>query len=306
MRKIKISSRNKVFFPDSGLTKGDLINYYQGVANVMVPHMRYYGVSMQRFPDGIHGKGFFQKDSPDHFPDWITTALFPRKEGGSYSAPVADSEATLVYLADQAVITPHLYLSRTHDLKHPDRMIYDLDPPEGSGDSGDVRRAALDLRGVLKELDINPFVQTTGSKGYHLVVPLDRSLEFDAVRKFAMGTAKVLAARYPDRYTVELRRNRRRGRVFLDTLRNSYGATAVAPYGVRPLPGAPVATPLTWKELEDGASPRDWTVQNIPERMDTTEDPWRSIRRHGISLNSRNEKLGSLLRTEAGAKRGEA
>ncbi len=187
MREINISNRSKVFFPDSGLTKGDLIDYYRGVADVMVPHTKHYGVSMKRFPEGIQGKGFFQKDSSDHFPDWITTEGFPRKEGGSYSAPVVDCEATLLYLADQAMITPHLYLSRMDDLKHPDRMIYDLDPPEDSLDTGDVRRAALDLRDLLGELDIHPFVQTTGSMGYHLVVPLDRSLEFDGVREFAMG-----------------------------------------------------------------------------------------------------------------------
>lgn len=296
-REIEVSNRDKVFFPDSGLTKGDLMDYYRSVADVMVPHMKYYGVSMHRFPDGIEEEGFYQKDSSDYFPDWINTENIPRKEGGSYSAPVVDSSAALVYLADQAVVTPHLYLSRIHDLKHPDRMIYDLDPPEGPGDPGVVRRAALDLREVLEELDITAFVQTTGSEGYHLVVPLDRSWGFDEVRNFARGTAKVLVGRNGRKYTLEHRKKRRKGRVFLDTLRNSYGATAVAPYGVRALPGAPVATPITWEELEDGASPRDWTVENIPNRLAAMEDPWKGIRRHGISLKTRRDKLEELLET---------
>lgn len=297
-REIDVSNRDKVFFPDSGLTKGDLLDYYRGVADVMVPHMKYYGVSMQRFPDGIEEEGFYQKDSSDYFPDWIATKTIPRKEGGSYSAPVVDSPAALVYLADQAVVTPHLYLSRINDLKHPDRMIYDLDPPEGTGDAGAVRRAALDLREVLRELDITAFVQTTGSQGYHLVVPLDRSWGFDEVRDFARGTAEVLVRKKGRKYTLENRKDRRKGRVFLDTLRNSYGATAVAPYGVRALPGAPVATPISWKELEEGASPRDWTVENLPNRLAALEDPWKNIRRHGISLKTRKKKLEELTENE--------
>lgn len=297
-REIEVSNRDKVFFPDSGLTKGDLLDYYRGVADTMVPHMKYYGVSMQRFPDGIEGEGFYQKDTPDHFPDWITAESIPRKEGGSYSAPVVDSPAALVYLADQAVITPHLYLSRMSDLKHPDRMIYDLDPPEGTGDAGAVRRAALDLREVLQELDMTPFVQTTGSEGYHLVVPLDRSWGFDEVRDFARGTAEVLVGRNGRKYTLEHRKDRRKKKIFLDTLRNSYGATAVAPYGVRALPGAPVATPITWEELEEGASPRDWTVENLPNRLAAMEDPWKNIRRHGISLKTRKKKLEGLMERE--------
>lgn len=296
-REIEVSNRDKVFFPDSGHTKGDLIDYYKRAADTMVPHMKYYGVSMQRFPDGIEGDGFYQKDASDYFPDWITTANIPRKEGGSYSAPVVDSPATLVYLADQAVVTPHLYLSRIDDLKHPDRMIYDLDPPEGTGDPGVVRRAALDLREVLEELDITAFVQTTGSEGYHLVVPLDRNWGFDDVRDFARGVAEVLVRRKGRRYTLEHRKSSRKGKVFLDTLRNSYGATAVAPYGVRVLPGAPVATPITWEELEEGASPGNWTVENVPNRLAAMEDPWKDIRRHGISLKTRSRKLEEMLET---------
>jgi bifunctional non-homologous end joining protein LigD len=143
---IDISSREKVFFPDAGLTKGDVIDYYDAIADTIIPHIRRYGVSMQRFPDGLQGGSFYNKNTPDYFPDWIRTVTVPKREGGSYDAPIVDSRAALIYLADQAVLTPHLYLARTDDLEHPDRMIYDLDPPEGTEDFSAVRQAALDVR----------------------------------------------------------------------------------------------------------------------------------------------------------------
>jgi bifunctional non-homologous end joining protein LigD len=251
---IDISSRDKIFFSQAGLTKGDLIDYYQNVGGVMVPHMKRYGVSMQRFPDGLEGEGFYTKDAPDYFPDWIKTVKIPKREGGSFEAPIVDKPAVLVYLADQAMITLHLYLSRTDNLEHPDKMIYDLDPPADSKEYEAVRQAALDVRALMAELDLRAWVQTTGSKGFHVVVPLDRSLDFDEVRRFARNVALVLVRRHEDKYTLEQRKNKRKGRIFLDTLRNSYGATAVAPYAVRALAGAPVATPLEWQEVEGGAS----------------------------------------------------
>ncbi|MFO8078836.1 MAG: non-homologous end-joining DNA ligase [Armatimonadota bacterium] len=295
---IDISSRDKVFFPDAGYTKGDVIDYYETVADVMVPHMKRYGVSMQRFPDGLQGGSFYNKDTPDYFPDWINTVNFPREEGGSFNAPIVDSKAALVYMADQAVLTPHLYLARTDDLRHPDRMIYDLDPPEGTEDFSSVREAALDIRSVMDELDLMAWLMTTGSKGYHLIIPLDRSADFDEVRQFAHDVALVLVRRREDKCTLEQRKNKRTGRVFLDVLRNSYGATTVAPYAIRARAGAPVATPISWDELEDGADPQDWTIESIPDRLARKEDPWAGMMRHARSISSRRDDLDSLLDAE--------
>ena len=274
---IEISNPDKVFFPDAGLTKGDLIDYYEQVADTMVPHMKRYAVSMQRFPDGLEGESFYNKDAPDYFPAWIKTVNFPEREGGSFDAPIVDSKAALVYLADQAVLTPHLYLARTDDLEHPDKMIYDLDPPEDAEDYGAVREAALDIRDVLQELDLRAWVQTTGSKGFHIFVPLDRSADFDEVREFAHDVALLLVRCHGDKYTLEQRKKKRKGRVFLDMLRNAYGATSVAPYAVRARPGAPVATPVEWSEVEKGASPRDWTMESIPNRLAQKDDPWSDL-----------------------------
>lgn len=297
----EISDRDKVFFPEVGLTKGDLIDYYHDVADVMVPHMKRYGASMQRFPDGIQEEGWYAKDAPDYFPDWIERINFPKKEGGSFNAPVIDSRAALVYLANQAVLTMHLYLSRADDLEHPDKMVYDLDPPEGSEDFAAVREAALAIRDLMDELDLRSWVQTTGSMGFHVIVPLDRDWDFDAVKAFADDAALVVVRRYPEKFTLEQRKKKRKGRIYLDTYRNSYGATAVAPYAVRARPEAPVATPLDWDELAEGANPRDWTVENIRNRLGQKEDPWAGMMRHAQSLEPRQETLKKLLDQEGPA-----
>lgn len=301
---IDITNREKTFFPDAGFTKGDVIDYYEQIAEVMIPHMHRYGVSMERYPDGIDNSSFFNKDAPDYFPDWIKQVKFPKREGGSFDAPIVEKKADLVYLADQAVLTFHQYLSRTDDLEHPDKMIYDLDPPEGTEDFEYVREAALDVRQVLDELDLSAWVQTTGSKGFHVVVPLDRSTDFEDVREFARDVARLLVRRNEEKYTLEQRKNKRKGRIFLDTLRNAYGATSVTPYSIRAREGAPVATPLDWQEVEQGASPRDWNIENLQGRLGKKEDPWHGLMRHAQSLSSRREKLDEVLKEEETAEEG--
>jgi bifunctional non-homologous end joining protein LigD len=295
---IDISNRDKVFFPDAGVTKGDIIDYYGEIANVMVPHLERYGVSMQRMPDGLNGPGFYNKDVPEHFPDWIKTFKFPKQEGGSFRAPVIDSRAALIYMADQAVLTPHVYLAPYTSLRNPDKMIYDLDPPEGTEDFHGVRSAALDVKKTLEEIDLISWVQTTGSKGYHVVVPLDGSATFDEVRDFARKVALLMVRRNQDEYTLEERKNKRKGRIFLDMLRNSYGATAVAPYSVRARKGATIATPIDWDEVSEGASPRDWSIKNIMSRMGHKNDPWSDMMRHARKLTAHRDKLDELLENE--------
>lgn len=291
-RSIDVSNRDKVFFPESGLTKGDLVDYYEAVADHFVRHSEDYGVTIQRFPDGISDDGFYSKNTPDYFPDWIERVQFPRRKGGSFDAPVIGGKAALVYLADQAMITAHLYLSRKDDLEKPDKMIFDLDPPEDTKDYSKARKAALDLRDILGEIELKAFVKTTGSNGYHVVVPISRGPGFDKVREFARNVSGALIERKPDSYTLEQRKDKRGDKIFLDTLRNSYGATAVAPYSVRPKEGAPVAVPLDWQEIEDGVSPRDFTITNVPERLSKKGDPWKGMMRHARKIESRQGKLG--------------
>ena len=279
---ITVSSPDKVFFPGAGLTKGDLVDYYRRIAEVALPHWRERPLSMHRLPDGIDGKSFFQKDVPDYFPDWVERRSLPKKDG-SVTYVVANNAATLVYLADQGCITPHIGLSRVDRIDAPDRLIFDLDPP--GDDFAAVQSGARRLKGVLDQLELDAFVQTTGSRGLHVVVPLDRSAQFDEVRAFARTLAEHLAERHPDELTVQQRKKARGQRVYLDYLRNAYGQTAVAPYAVRALEGAPVATPLAWPEaLASGLSPRAYTIQNIFRRLQRTGDPWLEMHRRGASI----------------------
>ena len=271
---IQLKHLDKIFFPKEGLTKGDLVNYYQAIAPVMVPLIKDHPISMQRFPDGLLGEGFFNKDAPITSPIGSDGLPFRSGKADIFDAPVIDSAAVLV-IGESAVITTHLYLSRLDDLEKPDRMIYDLDPPHETRGYSGVRKAALDIRGVMTELDLKCWVQTTGSQGFHVVIPLDRTMTFDAVRDFAQDVSRLLIKRNPGQYTLEDHISKREGQIFLDTLRNSYGATAVAPYAVRARPEASVATPVDWAEVKLGSTPgtgrsktchRDWPIGKIPGR----------------------------------------
>ncbi|MGX5914451.1 non-homologous end-joining DNA ligase [Aliidiomarina sp. Khilg15.8] len=292
---IDISNRDKVLFTEKGISKGDLIDYYAAIAPVMLPHIRTYPISMQRFPDGIGHSGFFNKNTPDYFPQWIDRVKFPKVEGGSFQAPVIDTEATLVYCANQAMITAHLYLAERNSLQRPDRMIFDLDPPDTDDADERVRRAARDLHALLNQLELVSWIQTTGSSGYHIIVPLKGSLSFDEVRDFAKDVARILVCRDEDSYTLEQRKDARGKRIFIDVLRNAYGATAVAPYTVRALPGAPVATPLDWDELQSGVSPQQWNISNIRQRLGQKTDPWENMLQHRFELTSYRDAVTSLL-----------
>lgn len=296
-RAIELSRLDKVLFPDDGITKGELIDYYRSIADTMLPHLQNRALTMHRYPDGLEGEDFYQKDAPDYFPDWIRTEEVEKEEGdGTVHHVVCNDAATLCYLANQATITPHVWLSRVDRLRRPDRMIFDLDP--GGTDLGEVRFAARAVRDLLEELELQAFLMTTGSRGYHVVVPLRREHEFDEVRAFARACARLLASRAPDRLTVEHRKKKRGERVFLDYLRNGYAQTGVAPYAVRARPGAPVATPVRWHELGPGLEPRTYHIGNLFRRLGQTDDPWRAMDGSAASLGEAREDLDGLLDDE--------
>ncbi|MFI2609405.1 non-homologous end-joining DNA ligase [Kitasatospora sp. NPDC018619] len=290
-RTIGIKRADKVLFPDDGITKADLADYYRRAGRRILPHLRGRPLMLERHPDGIGGGRFMQKDTPDYFPDWIHRAELP-KEDGTVTYPVCDGLATLLYLVDQACITPHRWLSKADKPDHPDRLVLDLDPP--GDDFEPVRRAAARLHELLGELGLPAALMSTGSRGLHVLVPLDRRAPFDEVRAFARGLADLLAERYPDELTTAARKQARRGRLYLDVQRNAYAQTAVTPYAVRALPGAPVATPLGWDELDDpGLTPRRWTVATVGERLEG-DDPWGQELRRGRSLTAAARMLAKL------------
>jgi bifunctional non-homologous end joining protein LigD len=291
---VELSHTSKVFFPDDKITKGDLIEYYAAVADRMLPYLKDRPVTMARYPDGITGHRIFQKNVPDYFPDWITRAPV-RKEGGELHQVVCDKPATLIYLANQACIEPHVFLSRTDRLEHPDQIVIDFDPPD-NGHFGQARRGALWLRDLLTtELDVTPYVKTTGGRGLHVHIPLDRESDFDAGREFALALSAVLAERHPGDLTTEQRKQGRTGRVYLDAMRNSYAQLVVAPYAVRARPGADVATPLHWDEVEDeGLDPAAFNLRSTAARLHETDDPWAGMTRHRYSLARLTERLNEV------------
>jgi bifunctional non-homologous end joining protein LigD len=291
---VEITHPDKVLFPDDGITKADLASYYERVAEWMLPHVRGRPVSMQRFPDGIDGKGFFHKDIPDYFPDWIKRVEVP-KSGGTVTHVIVSGRDTLVYLVGQNTITPHVWLSRADRLWQPDRMVIDLDPAPGS-DFNAVRRAARQTGELFRELGFTPFVQVTGSKGIHVWTPLRRRARHDEVRAFAGDLGRVLADRHPDQLTTEFRKAKRDGRILIDTARNTYAQTAVPPYAVRPRPGAPVATPIDWDELSDSKlRPDRWTVRNVLRRLSAKGDPWADMSSYARGISRARRRLDSLL-----------
>jgi bifunctional non-homologous end joining protein LigD len=252
---------------------------------------------MVRFPDGLVGERFYHKNVPEYFPDWIENVRV-KKEDGYVNHLVCNNAATLVYIANQACLTPHVWLSRKDKLDYPDQMIFDLDPPDD--DFEPAREAAKLLRGLLEdELELPTFVKTTGSRGVHLLVPLDRNSDFDTVREFASDVSKLLAKRYPDELTTELRLDKRAGRLFLDYLRNSYGQTAVAPYSLRARKGAPVATPLNWEEIDDRElHSKRYNIGNIFQRLEETGDPWSGMGRRQHSLHNAREILDEMKKED--------
>ncbi|MGE0622847.1 MAG: non-homologous end-joining DNA ligase [Pseudomonadales bacterium] len=284
-RTVGISHPDKRLFRNPTVRKVDLARYYARIAPLMIPHTRDRPLTVQRFPDGIDRKGFFQKHAPQSTPSWIRTARLAKRDG-QVDHVVAEDAATLVHLANLSMITPHVGLSRLDDIQHPDRLIFDLDPSRtDAGAFEDVRFAAFRIGEALDRLGITSFVQTTGSRGLHVVAPIRRSMPFDDVRDFAQTLAARLSSRYPDRLTIEHRRSKRRHRVFLDFLRNAYGQTAVVPYGVRALPGAPVATPLEWSELKRPAlGPQSYSIRNVFRRLGQKACPWRSLTRRHCDL----------------------
>jgi bifunctional non-homologous end joining protein LigD len=285
-RSIPITHAERVVFPEAGLTKLDLARHYAAVAPVMVAHVRDRPIAVQSFPQGVEGKGFFVKNAAKHFPAWIRTARVPKREGGALRQVLANDAPTLVYLAGQNAITPHIWTARADRLEQPDRIVFDLDP--ATKRFAEVRAAARALGDLLRDLGFEPFAMTTGSRGLHVVIALRRRADYAEVNAFARTTGARLAEANPSKLTTEFRIAKRGERIFVDVHRNAYAQHAVAPYAVRALPKAPVATPLRWDELNDRRlDPQGWTMKTIQDRLADGGDPWHGIARTARALPRR-------------------
>jgi bifunctional non-homologous end joining protein LigD len=289
-----ITHPEKVLFPEDGITKGDLAAYYETIAPVILPHMRGRPVTMERYPAGIGKKGFWQKDVSKGVPEWLQRVVVPKKEGVVHHAVVTDTRS-LLWITNQNTITQHVWTSRLPDLKHPDICVFDLDPSKD--DVAAVRAAAIGLRDLLQELTLPSWIKTSGSKGFHIVVPIDGETPMGQVARFANAVGVLFVSQAADHLTQEFSKADRRGRIYVDTGRNGYSATFAAAYTVRAKRGAPVSAPCTWEEIERGeVSPDTFTLRNMPDRIAKVGDVWADMRRRGRSLKRPMEKLRRLLR----------
>jgi bifunctional non-homologous end joining protein LigD len=293
---VPLTHPDKVLFPGEGITKADLARYHADVAGAMLPWLRNRPVSMVRYPDGLDGERFFQKNAPAYFPGWIRRVTVG-KEGGEVGHVVCDKPATLVYLANQACIEIHVFTSRADRPGLPDQAVLDFDPPDGERFAA-VRQAALQARDLLEhDLGLTSFVRTTGGRGLHVHVPLLRRSDFDAVLGFTHRVAGVLARRHPDAITTEQRKDKRGMRIYADVMRNAYAQTVVASYGLRARPGAPVATPLSWAEAEDERlDPAQFTMAAVRARIDGGRDPWAGFAAAARGLGAASKRLARLER----------
>jgi bifunctional non-homologous end joining protein LigD len=282
-RQVPFSHPDKLLFTDPAITKRALAEHYENVAEAMLPHVRDRPLALQAFPNGIDQKGFFMKSVPRYFPEWIDTVTVPKK-GGTLTQVVANHAADLVYLAGQNVVTPHIWLSRADEPRQPDRLIIDFDPSPGVS-FADVRAAARDAGERLRDAGLATFAMVTGSRGIHVVSPLRRGPSFGDVHTFAHAIAEAMVADNPQRLTLEWHREERGARIFVDVNRINYAQHAVAPYGVRPRSGGPVAMPIAWEELSDAKLvPDKWTVATAADRLRSEGDQWKGITRRARAL----------------------
>lgn len=287
-RILQISNFGKVLFPTIGLTKGRLIDYYEQVSPLMIPHLKNRPLTLRRYPDGVEAFGFYQKDASDHFPEWIRTENI-QKDGGDLNQVLCNDLATLLYLVGQAAIEFHIWTSRVDKIERPDHIVFDFDPPD-DGVFADVKKAALGMKDFLEHLGLSTFVKTTGSRGLHVIAPIRRELPYMGVRSFADRVATIVAGRESSKLTIEVRKNKRMGRIFIDVGRNAYAQHAVAPYSVRPKPNAPVATPLDWSELKSPKLRADtFTTKTALKRLN--DDPWADWNKKAGSLKGALKRL---------------
>jgi bifunctional non-homologous end joining protein LigD len=290
MATVVITHPEKVLFPDDGITKGDLATYYEAIAPIMLPHLRGRPVTMERFHRGIGEDGFFQKSVP-RGPEWLERVEVPKK-GGTVMHPVINDERALLWIANQNCITPHVWASRVPSLDFPDVCVFDLDPLHD--EPAILRKATLALRDLLSEFGLTSWVKTTGSKGFHIVVPIDGKSDAGEVSAFAHAVGKLLVERHPKDLTVEFSKSDREGRIYVDTGRNHPPATFAAAYAVRARPTAPVSAPCTWDEVEAGAAgPTTFTLRAMAARVAKVGDVWTDL------LNAR-QSLRNAIRAVKG------
>jgi bifunctional non-homologous end joining protein LigD len=294
-RRLELTNLDKLFWPDEGITKGDLVGYYRDVAPALVPHLRKRPFTMKRYPDGWQGKFFFQKDAPKHMPDWIPRWPYPTvsrasREKRTIDAPLVNDELALLWMVNMGCIDMNAWYSRVDRPERPDWVLFDLDPPEAEGAFRDCVRVALLVRDVLDALDLASFPKTSGSDGIHVLVPISRRHTWEEAQRFARVVAGALARVHPGLVTTEFRKEKRRG-VLIDANQNGEGRTIASVYSVRPRAGAPVSTPLRWDEVTPDLDPRAFTMEVALGRLERHGDLYAPVLSLDQSLKAALRRL---------------
>ena len=286
-KNIEISNPDKILFPGNDYSKKDIINYYLNIADYLLPHVKDRPLMMQRFPDGIIHKGFYHKEVPDYFPDWIRRERMDRKEGGKITHVISDNRETLVYLTNQACITFHTWLSSVDKPDQPDKILIDLDTPTESFDP--IRDSLPGLREYLDEKEIDGFLMTTGSRGLHIVIPVTPEQTFHQIKKEVDELAENIVKEFSEEFTTAQHKEKRGDKIYIDSQRNSYAQTSVAPYSLRPIEGAPVATPISWEDArQKDFHARQYHMKNIFRRLGQAHDPWEHIFDHDLAKKNQD------------------
>ncbi len=297
---MNVSSPERIMFPEIGLTKAEMVGYYETMADLIFPFLVARPLTLERYPRGIDAKGFMQKNAADHFPASIERFEVPKSDGGTTTFPVITDPTDVPYLANQGTVSFHIWTSRVPDTDRPDYFVMDLDPEEG--DVAKARLAAEAVGSVLASFGIDSLPVATGSKGYHVWAPIVADVAWENVATSAQAIAGLVVAAHPEIATTEFLKKNRHGRVFVDWMRNHPGASVVSPFSIRPRPRASVSTPIAWNELPS-TNPDTWTVTNMAERIndlpvwpDRSVLPYAAIeeaaRNAGVDLDTRFDRFG--------------
>ncbi len=295
---VKLSSADRVLYPDDGITKGDLFAYYERIAPVLVPHLRDRPFTMKRFREGLAGTGFFQKQAPKGMPSWIPTRRFTThpRDGGAREVdfPLVNSTEALLWMVQMHCIDMNAWYSRVDKPDKPDYVVFDLDPPDEPDGFVQAIRVAHLVRGLLDELELPGYVKTSGADGIHVLAPIERRATFDATYAFAEAASRLLERRHPGEVTTEWLKKKRSG-VLVDHRQNGWGKTIASVYSVRPKPGAPVSTPLLWEELTSGVTPQQFTMDAVLERVERLGDLYADVLEAKRPLGAAAKRLARIF-----------
>jgi bifunctional non-homologous end joining protein LigD len=299
-QQLKFTNLNKVFYPADGILKGDVINYYDAVNDLILPYLRERPLSLKRYPNGIDSDYFFQKNAAESFPSWLRTIPIESEER-TIQFVVANDRATLLYLANLACIDQNPWMSRVGSLSNPDFVLIDLDPYHCGYDR--IVEAAQLVRSKLEQMGLQGFAKTTGGDGMHIYVPLEPIYNYEQVRSFAEIVSRIVSHERPDLFTTPRTvKQREKGKVYFDYLQIREGATISAPYVLRAYPGAPVSTPLRWSEVQRGLSPQQFNVRNAPDRFARLGDLFAPVLTLHQKLETAIERLQGMMSTSGKTK----